>query len=84
MSIDVVRTYPERATVSERRADADARAEDADARTEDAGGCGARLPRLVDVSDVSVATVAEYARDAVGTDDLYLERRPGRTFLVVR
>ncbi|MFC5971015.1 hypothetical protein ACFPYI_06675 [Halomarina salina] len=77
MSIDVVRTTPERTSVRERR-------DDSEARSEDAGGRGARLPRLIDVSDVSAATVAEYARDAVGTDDLYLERRPGRTFLVVR
>lgn len=74
MSIDVVRTYPERPTIRERREDADEHAGNAHAR---------RRRRLVDVSDVSAATVAEYARDAVGTDRAYLERRGGRTFLVV-
>jgi hypothetical protein len=75
MSIDVVRTRPERPSTAGGRDDD---------RTETTGDAERpRRQRLVDVSDVSAATVAEYARDAVGTDRVHLERRPGRTFLVV-
>jgi hypothetical protein len=34
----------------------------------------------VEVSDVTATTVAAYARDA--SDDVYFERKGGRTFLV--
>jgi len=36
--------------------------------------------RVVEVSDVTATTVAAYARDA--GDDVYFERKGGRTFLV--
>lgn len=36
--------------------------------------------RVVDVTDVTATRVAEYARDA--DDDVYLERKGARTFLV--
>jgi len=69
MSIDVIRTDPERSTPST-----------TDRREE------SRRDRQcsIDVSDVSAATVATYARDAIGTDAVHLERRGGRTFLVAR
>lgn len=70
MTIDVIRTEPERTTGS--------------SRSESATTEPTRQSRVaIDVSDVSAGTVAEYARDAVGTDVVHLERRAGRTYLVV-
>jgi hypothetical protein len=82
MSIDVVRTRPERVSTDERPTD----------DSEERGATAGRDPfppvdgsrrRVVDVSALSARTVATYARDAVGTDRVGLERRPGRTYLVV-
>ncbi|MFD1512797.1 hypothetical protein [Halomarina rubra] len=72
MTIDTIRTRSERPTETDGE---DVPATDGTGRTV--------RRRYVDVSDVSAATVAAYARDAVGTDAVGLERRPGRTYLVV-
>lgn len=52
-------------------------------RTRDRAETGSR--RVLDVSDVAASRVAEYAREAAdsrGSEDVYLEHKGGRTFLV--